>query len=107
MAASHRHACILAVAPAVNCLHCGTGVLIGHFTADGLVWAIDQAMASYGQPLPRRSSHIRRIMTDSLVQVDATEMVRRIIDLYTHLLSRPLMPLPAGPESPPASQIAA
>jgi glycogen synthase len=85
----------------------GTGFLFRHFNADGLLWAIDQALTFYDQPLKRRSSHIRRIMADSRVRADAKAAIRRTIDLYAHLLGRPLMPLPAGAESSLAVQVAA
>ncbi len=85
----------------------GTGFLFRHFDADGFVWAIDQALAFYDQPLQRRSPQTGRIMADSLVRFDATAAVHRTIDLYAYLLGQPLILLPAHTEPLPASQIAA
>lgn len=73
----------------------GSGFLFKNFDANGVVWAVAQAMAFYHQPLEIRSSQIRRIMQDSLERFDHQLTTLQIMDLYERALKRPLAHLKA------------
>ena len=85
----------------------GTGFLFKHFDANGFIWAIDQAMTFYSQPLKFRALQVRRIMTDSLVRFDPGDTARHTIDLYARALDRSLVHLKAATNLSVTSQIAA
>ena len=98
------HDCVEHLEPAANC---GTGFLFKHFDANGFLWAIDQAMAFYGQTREFRAFQVQRIMTDSLVRFDPGDAARQTIDLYARALNRSLVYLKAGTNQSVSSQIAA
>lgn len=64
----------------------GSGFLFEHFDANGLLWAMDQAMAFYRLSSAQRSIQVRRIMADSLLHCDAGESMSQTIALYARAL---------------------
>ena len=79
----------------------GTGFLFEHFDANGFLWAIDQALAFFGQSRQLRSSQVQRIMADSLATVDSGDTARLTTRLYSMALNRFQTDLPApNPEAP-------
>ena len=100
---------ISAIASDSKILHC-LKLPIAHqprFVANGIIWAIDQAMAFYHRPRKFRVSQVQRIMTDSLVRFDPGDTARQTIDLYARALDRSLVHLKAAPDQSDSSQKAA
>lgn len=71
----------------------GTGFLFNNFDAKAFLWAIDQAMAFFDQPLEVRSNQVKRIMSESLLRHDPGNMVQQTVDLYERILNRSLVQL--------------
>ncbi|MBW2192327.1 MAG: glycogen/starch synthase [Deltaproteobacteria bacterium] len=69
----------------------GNGFLFKTFDAQGLFWAIDQAMAFYLLPNDIKAPQIRRIMIESRDRFNHDVTARRYIDLYEKMLKRPLV----------------
>jgi len=72
----------------------GNGFLFEYFDAEGLFWAIQQAMAFYNQPPARRAAHIARIMAESKSTFNHGVTARHYIELYERMLHRPLVVQP-------------
>ncbi|HSO20667.1 MAG TPA: glycogen/starch synthase [Desulfosarcina sp.] len=77
------HDCVARLDPAADC---GSGFLFEHFDQQGFMWALDQAMAFYRQPVDIRARQVRRIMADSLVKFSTAEWGRQVIDWYDRVL---------------------
>lgn len=77
------HDCVIHLDAAADT---GNGFLFRHFDSQALLWAMDQAMAFYRQPLQQRSRQVQRIMADSLVKYDTGEWIQRIMDWYDRVL---------------------
>jgi starch synthase/alpha-amylase len=69
----------------------GNGFLFDIFDAQGLYWAIEQAMAFYDSPRAVKATQIERIMTQSMDQFTHAETARQYIALYEQMLQRPLI----------------
>ncbi|MCF8027649.1 MAG: glycogen/starch synthase [Desulfobacteraceae bacterium] len=69
----------------------GNGFLFEVLDAPGLMWAVDQAMAFYRQPLAVKQPQIRRIMEQSAARFNHEVTARQYIDLYEKMLHRPLI----------------
>jgi len=69
----------------------GNGFLFEFFDAQGLSWAIDEAMRFYSLPIDVRESHIRRIMTQSTGRFNHTVTAEKYIALYEKMLRRQLV----------------
>ncbi len=69
----------------------GNGFLFKDFDANGLSWAIDQAMSFYNLPMRIKSVQIQRIMTQSAANFNHAVTARHYIDLYEKMLARPLV----------------
>jgi starch synthase/alpha-amylase len=69
----------------------GNGFLFKNFDANGLYWAIDQAMQFYNLPEKIRAAQIKRIMEKSAVTYTHANTARKYIDLYEKMLQRPLV----------------
>jgi len=69
----------------------GNGFLFQTYDAEGLFWAIDQAMAFYDLPPNVKSAQIQRIMKESLEAYNHEVTARNYIDLYEKMLQRPLV----------------
>ncbi len=69
----------------------GNGFLFNVFDANGLFWAIRQAMSFYNLPVNIRNMQIERIMAESAVRFTHSATARNYIDLYEKMLERPLI----------------
>lgn len=69
----------------------GSGFLFEVFDANGLSWAIDQAMAFYALPPEVKEPQITRIMKESAAMFNHEVTARQYIDLYEKMLQRPLI----------------
>jgi starch synthase/alpha-amylase len=79
----------------------GNGFLFLHYDSQGLMWAIDQAMAFFDLPRDIRTREIRRIMVESVDRFTHSVTAREYMVLYERMLDRPLI----TPSSPaPASR---
>ncbi len=72
----------------------GNGFVFDVYDARGLFWAIEEAMAFYGQPDAVKRSQIERIMKNSAASFTHDVTARRYIELYEKMLQRPLIPRP-------------
>jgi starch synthase len=68
----------------------GNGFVFRIFDAEGLRWAIDQAMAFFDQPDALRERQIRRIMTEAPGPEADRAATAAYIDCYERLLATPL-----------------
>jgi starch synthase/alpha-amylase len=69
----------------------GNGFLFQVYDAQGLFWAIDQAMVFYGRPAQLKAAQISRIMSEAAARFTHAATARRYIDLYEKMLQRPLV----------------
>jgi len=69
----------------------GNGFLFETFDAQGLFWAISEAMAFFGRPSAVKKRQIRRIMQESLAAFNHDVTARHYIELYEKMLKRPLI----------------
>lgn len=69
----------------------GNGFLFKHFDANGLFWAINQAMNFYNLPDNVKTKQIKRVMTESAAQFTHAVTARNYIELYEKMLQRPLI----------------
>jgi len=69
----------------------GNGFLFKHYDAQGLFWAIDQAMKFYQRSKDVKERQIKRIMTQSAETFNHRATARKYIDLYEEMLKRPLV----------------
>lgn len=74
--------------PAANT---GNGFLFKVYDAQGLSWAIDEAMRFYMLPREKKRSQIRRIMIESAKRFSHTVTANNYIELYEKMLQRPLV----------------
>jgi hypothetical protein len=77
----------------------GNGFLFEIYDANGLFWAIRQAMAFYALPGDTRERHIRRIMREAAASFNHAVTARQYIDLYETMLQRPLLRCDPPPQS--------
>lgn len=69
----------------------GNGFLFETYDSNGLLWAIDQAMHFYHQPIAVRNAHITRIMEQSIQQFSHAVTAKHYFSIYEKMLSRPLV----------------
>ena len=69
----------------------GNGFLFETYNAEGLAWAIDQAMQFFGLPAAVREPQITRIMQESAARFTHSVNARQYIELYERMLNRPLV----------------
>lgn len=69
----------------------GSGFLFETHDADGLMWAINQAMDFYALPEEKKQNHIRRIMHQARETFNHDVNARKYIRLYEKMLTRPLI----------------
>lgn len=70
----------------------GNGFLFEIFDAEGLSWAIDQAMVFYSLPRDVRNVQVKRIMLHAAATFNHEVTAQSYIDLYERMLNRPLLP---------------
>ncbi|MBW1941184.1 MAG: glycogen synthase, partial [Deltaproteobacteria bacterium] len=61
------------------------------FDANGLFWAIKEAMQFYSLPDDAKQKQIERIMIQAASTFNHDVTARRYIDLYENMLNRPLI----------------
>jgi len=69
----------------------GNGFLFRTFDANGLLWAIEQALAFYNLDRNVKAGQIERIMTQSAAQFNCRTTENQYIDVYEKMLQRPLI----------------
>jgi len=69
----------------------GNGFLFETFDANGLFWAIKEAMQFYSLPDDAKQKQIERIMIQAASTFNHDVTARRYIDLYENMLHRPLI----------------
>ena len=69
----------------------GNGFLFNTFDANGLFYAINQAMNFYNLPDRTKAKQIKRVMTESAAQFTHAATARQYIELYEKMLKRPLI----------------
>jgi starch synthase len=69
----------------------GSGFLFEIYNAEGLKWAIDQAMHFYQLPEAIKQRNVGRIMLSALETFNNTVNARQYIELYERMLERPLI----------------
>ncbi len=69
----------------------GNGFVFETYDANGLWWAINEAMHFYRRPVDEKRAQIERIMQESARTFTHTVTARRYIDLYERMLQRPLV----------------
>jgi hypothetical protein len=72
-------------------LNKGNGFLFEIFDSQGLLWAIDQAMAFYMVPERIRQAVIARFMQESIAGFNHAVTAEQYIQLYERMLQRPLL----------------
>jgi starch synthase/alpha-amylase len=69
----------------------GNGFLFNTFDANGLFWAIEQAMSFFNLPQKIKAKQIKRVMTESQITFTHANTAREYIRLYEKMLQRPLI----------------
>ncbi len=69
----------------------GNGFLFETYDANGLFWAVDQAMQFFLSDSRQRKKHLRRIMKESAETFTHAQSARQYIALYEKMLQRPLI----------------
>ncbi len=72
----------------------GNGFLFNVFDANGLFWAVDQAMIFHMLPANIKRRQIERIMTESTATFNHANCARQYIELYEKMVDRPLIVQP-------------
>ena len=83
----------------------GNGFLFKYFDADGLFWAIEQAMAFYKLPSKIKAGQLKRIMKESAAAFTHANTARQYIALYERMLQRPLISKNSNPACGPDSLV--
>ena len=69
----------------------GNGFLFKDYDANGLSWAIDEAIEFYNLPLKIKKTQIERIMIKSAASFNHAVTARHYIDFYEKMQARPLI----------------
>jgi starch synthase len=69
----------------------GNGFLFQIYDANGLSWAIDQAIDFYNLPASVKQRQIERVMRQSAARFNHAATARQYIDIYEKMLHRPLI----------------
>jgi len=69
----------------------GNGFVFNVFDANGLRWAIDQAMAFHGLPGEDRVAQVHRVMKEGRECFNHSVTARAYFDIYESMLKRPLV----------------
>ena len=79
----------------------GNGFRFDTYDANGLFWAMDQAMAFYRQPQEVKDREISRIMAESLRRFNHEQCAKEYIHIYEQMLHRHLVRNFDGTDSNP------
>ncbi len=69
----------------------GNGFLFNVHDANGLKWAVDQAMAFHFLDAEMKEAQIKRIMIDSVLEFNHSRCAEAYINLYEKMLQRPFL----------------
>jgi starch synthase/alpha-amylase len=69
----------------------GNGFLFNTFDANGLFYAVNQAMKFYNLSDSTKEKQIKRVMTESAANFTHAATARQYIELYEKMLRRPLI----------------
>jgi starch synthase len=69
----------------------GNGFLFEIYDANGLLWAMDQAMDFHVLPGSTKNPQIGRVMQEAAVQFNHEVTARQYMDIYERMLHRPLI----------------
>lgn len=69
----------------------GNGFLFNVHDSNGLIWAVERAMAFYRLPREVRQAQIERVMRESRATFNHGATARHYMDLYEKMLDRPLV----------------
>lgn len=69
----------------------GNGFIFKNYDANGLRWALDQAMLFYKQPEEVRSSVVSRVMSEALARFNHKVCAQEYVNIYENMLKRPLI----------------
>ena len=69
----------------------GNGFVFETYDANGLWWAINEAMRFYRRSVDEKNTQIKRIMQESAGTFNHAVTARRYIELYERMLQRPLI----------------
>ena len=70
----------------------GNGFVFEDFGSDGLMWAVDQAMAFYSQTPKKREREVQRIMKEAQARFTHAECAKKYVELYQKMTERPVLP---------------
>jgi starch synthase/alpha-amylase len=77
----------------------GNGFLFNTFDANGLFWAVEQAMSFFNLPQKIKAKQIKRVITESQITFTHANTAREYIRLYEKMLQRPLIAENGAPVS--------
>ncbi len=69
----------------------GNGFVFEAYDSNGLMWAVDQAMAFYHEEQETRARQLRRIMCEGKALFNHEVAAQRYFDIYENMLARPLV----------------
>jgi ADP-glucose type glycogen/starch synthase len=69
----------------------GNGFVFEHYDAQGLRWAVEQAVAFHGLPSDRKDAQVARVMREARARFTHDVTARAYIDVYERMLQRPLV----------------
>ncbi len=69
----------------------GNGFIFETYDSNGLLWAIDQAMAFYRLPTTVKQTQIARIMEESINRFSHAVTAKQYFNIYEKMLARPLV----------------
>ena len=69
----------------------GNGFVFKNYDSPALSWGIDEAMRFYNSPGEVRADQISRVMRESSKRFTHEECAKAYIDMYEHMLKRPLI----------------
>jgi starch synthase len=71
----------------------GNGFLFNVYDAQGLRWAIDQAMQFSRRPASARFAQLSRVMREAKERFNHGVTAERYFDIYAQMLNRPVIPM--------------
>ena len=71
--------------------HTGNGFVFKDYDANGLRWAVDEAMRFHALPAAEREQTVTRVMKSARSRFNHDVTARHYIDIYESMLERPLL----------------
>jgi starch synthase len=69
----------------------GNGFVFETYDSNGLMWAVDQAMAFYHKDQETRARQLGRVMCEGKALFNHEVAAQRYFDIYENMLARPLV----------------